>query len=119
MNIIGKILHELRVDHDLTQQQVADIIKVDQSQYSRYERGENDISFQAAITLSKFYNVPLNYLSGIAYDRSINNHDEEEWLNIIDNYTYEQLFVDVAVLSETDRTILIRFIKFLRTDKSE
>ena len=36
-------LKDLREDHDLTQQAVADYLGMKQSQYSRYERGIRDI----------------------------------------------------------------------------
>ena len=36
-------IRDMREDRDLTQQQIADYLRCDQSLYSKYERGERDI----------------------------------------------------------------------------
>ena len=55
-------LHDLRTDHDMTQQQVADIIKCDRSQYARYERGWRDIPTDLLRKLAKLYNTSTDYI---------------------------------------------------------
>ena len=58
-------LKDLREDNDLTQKQVAEILKTAREQYNKYELGKQEIPFQHVITLAKFYNVSLDYLAGI------------------------------------------------------
>ena len=57
-------LKDLREDEDLIQNQVAEILKTTQQQYSRWETGEYQIPFDKAIELSEYYNVSLDYLAG-------------------------------------------------------
>lgn len=55
-------IRDLREDRDLTQTQVAKILGMSQTGYSKYETGENDIPTQILIKLSKFYGVSIDYL---------------------------------------------------------
>jgi len=56
---------ELREDADLTQKQIAEFVHLSTISYIRYERGEREIPFDAAIKLAKHYNVSLDYLAGL------------------------------------------------------
>ncbi len=58
----------LREDNDLTQQQVADVLKTSQTMYARYERGANEMPIRHFVTLCKFYNVSADYLLGTSPD---------------------------------------------------
>lgn len=57
-------IRDLRNDHDLKQQQVADYLGMSQTGYSKYEVGTNDIPTQILIRLARFYNVSIDYLLG-------------------------------------------------------
>ena len=59
-------IEDLRIDHDLTQQEVADILHCQREVYRRYEKGTRDIPLEYAIALAKYYNVSLDYLVGIS-----------------------------------------------------
>ena len=48
-------LRDLREDADLTQTQVAAILHMSQTGYSKYETGENDIPTRVLIQLARFY----------------------------------------------------------------
>jgi len=58
-------LKDLREDHDLSQQQVADYLCMKQPQYSRYERGYRDIPTDILIKLAKLYNTSTDYILGL------------------------------------------------------
>lgn len=58
-------LKDLREDHDLTQQKVADYLGMKQAQYSRYERGLRDIPTDMLIRLAQLYNTSTDYLLGL------------------------------------------------------
>jgi len=58
-------LENLRIDHDLTQQQVADILFCQREVYRRYEKGSRELPLSYAITLAKYYNVSVDYLVGL------------------------------------------------------
>ena len=59
-------LRDIRQDRDLTQAQVAKILQIGQSDYSKYERGANMMGIDKYMALAKFYNVSLDYLTGLA-----------------------------------------------------
>ena len=55
-------LKELREDHDLFQKDIAKILSVTQQQYSRCEKGENQLSYDGLIKLADFYHTSIDYL---------------------------------------------------------
>ncbi len=57
-------IRDLREDNDLTQQAVADQLKLHKTTYVRYEQSETDIPFGIAIQIADFYRVSLEYLAG-------------------------------------------------------
>lgn len=57
-------LRDLRDDKDLSQTQIAMMLNMSQSGYSKYETGENDIPTSVLIKLADFYNVSIDYLLG-------------------------------------------------------
>lgn len=57
-----KRIRDLREDRDLNQTQVAEILNMSQTGYSKYETGENDIPTSVLIKLAKFYNVSTDYI---------------------------------------------------------
>ncbi|MBR7095668.1 MAG: helix-turn-helix transcriptional regulator [Clostridia bacterium] len=57
-------LRSLREDRDLNQTQVAKLLSMSQTGYSKYETGENDIPTAVLITLARFYNTSIDYLLG-------------------------------------------------------
>ena len=58
-------IRDLREDHDLTQQQVAEYLMCDQSLYSKYDRGERDVPLNIMIKLAQFYKTSIDYLVGL------------------------------------------------------
>ena len=61
-------LRDLREDHDLSQQQIADYLGMKQPQYSRYERGLLDIPTDVLIRLARLYNTSTDYILGLTKD---------------------------------------------------
>ena len=55
-------LRDLREDNDLTQAQVAAILKVHQTTYSSYELGKLGIPADALSALADYYGVSVDYL---------------------------------------------------------
>lgn len=65
MKTYNERLRELREDRDLSQAEVAEILKTTQQVYSRYENGINQIPIHHLITLCKFYTVSADYILGL------------------------------------------------------
>ena len=57
-------LRDLREDKDLSQTQLAKILGMSQTGYSKYETGENDIPTTILIKLARFHNTSIDYLLG-------------------------------------------------------
>ena len=57
-------LRDIREDHNLNQTQVAQLLHISQTTYSRYESGVLDIPSAALITLASFYGTSVDYLLG-------------------------------------------------------
>ena len=58
-------LKDLREDHDMSQQQVADYLGMKQPQYSRYERGLRDVPTDVLIRLAQLYKTTTDYILGL------------------------------------------------------
>ena len=61
---LGKNLKEVRNRHNDTQRKTSDIIKVDQSNYSKYELGKFLIHTYPLIDFAKHYKVSIDWLCG-------------------------------------------------------
>lgn len=55
-------IRDLREDHDMTQQQVADKIGITQRKYSYIETGTQPLTDEILVALSKLYNVSIDYI---------------------------------------------------------
>ena len=62
-------LEDLRVDHDKTQQQIADILHCKREVYRRYEKGEREIPVWALIRLAEYYGTSVDYILGRTEDK--------------------------------------------------
>lgn len=58
-------LRDLREDNDKTQAEIAKVLKITSQQYQLYESGKREIPLHHIITLAKYYNVSLDYLSDL------------------------------------------------------
>ena len=58
-------LEDLRIDANLTQSQVAQILNCQREVYRRYEKGIRELPFSYAIILAKYYSVSLDYIAGL------------------------------------------------------
>ena len=59
-------LRELRVSAGMNQTEIADILDMQQNQYSRYERGERELPMHLFVKLAVYYKVSLDYMVGIS-----------------------------------------------------
>ena len=59
-----KRLEDLRIDNDLTQQDIANVLHCQREVYRRYEKGVRELPLSYAIVLADYYNVSLDYLVG-------------------------------------------------------
>ncbi len=55
-------IRNFREDKDLTQTEIAKLLGMSQTGYSKYETGENDIPTPILIALAKIHNTSIDYL---------------------------------------------------------
>ena len=65
MEISSIRIKELRLERGLSQREVADYLKIDRSNYSKYERGLLMMTPIMIRQICKFYNVSADYIVGL------------------------------------------------------
>ncbi len=65
-------IKELRLAQHRTQINVSTLLGIDQSYYSKIERGKHDIELNTLIKIAEFYNVSLDYLTNRTNKKEIN-----------------------------------------------
>ena len=58
-------IRDLREDNDLSQADMAKLLKCSQQTYSRYESHTTEIPLESLIYLAQYYNTSVDYLLGI------------------------------------------------------
>ena len=59
-----KRIRDLREDNDKNQTEIAKMLGMSQTGYSKYETGENDVPTQILIKLARYYNTSVDYSLG-------------------------------------------------------
>ena len=79
-------LRDLREDADKTQKEIAELLNTNQSQYQKYESGKRELPLHHAITLSNFYNVSIDYITGITNIKYGKNNMNTEERNLLERW---------------------------------
>lgn len=64
MNVTNERIKEIRLEHGLTQVEVANVLNVSQREYWRYEQRGYSVNILFLAQLAIFYNVSLDWFSG-------------------------------------------------------
>lgn len=62
-------LKDLREDRDLLQKDIAKILDMSQTGYSKYEVGTNDIPTTILVKLAEFYKTSTDYILGLTNEK--------------------------------------------------
>lgn len=65
VNAVYKRIRDLREDAELSQRELAEILHMHKTTYTRYETGEREIPFNVAVLLARYYKVSLDYIAGL------------------------------------------------------
>lgn len=57
-------LKDLRIEHNLTQQQLADILKVDRTTVMKWETNACETNFDMLVKIADYFDVSCDYLLG-------------------------------------------------------
>lgn len=60
-----KKIKNLRIEHNLNQEELAKILEVNRSTYTGWELGTNTIPLRKLFELSNYYKVSIDYISGL------------------------------------------------------
>lgn len=63
--MVGERLLDLRKDMGLTQDELAEILKINKHSISSYEREKSEPPDAIKISIAKFFNVSIDYLLGL------------------------------------------------------
>lgn len=55
-------IRELREDRDIRQREICKILNISQQQYSHYESGLSQMTYEQLIKLSDFYEISIDYI---------------------------------------------------------
>ena len=91
-----KRIRDLREDHGLSQQQVAQILGIHRTTYAHYERGDRDIPLYTAVHLTKLYHVSLDYLA-----ECLEDNGEES--SLAPSYCRKSMPINAMIQQSSDR----------------
>lgn len=96
--LIGIELRKLRRDNKRSQKEIANYLHISQSQYSKYERGEVNITLDYIVSLSAYYHISLDE---IVYQRKPSR--SYNYLKYVHHrlYLYEQLSKELPLYHDT------------------
>lgn len=66
-----KRIGDLRIDNDLTQNKMADILNVSRNTYSKWELGYNNIPLEMLDKFASYFNVSIDYITALTDKKSI------------------------------------------------
>lgn len=58
-------IKEIRIDHDKPQKEIAALLGIGQSYYSKQERGEKPFQIEQIIKIAEYYHVSADYILGL------------------------------------------------------
>lgn len=98
-------IRDLREDSDKKQSELAEYLGTTTQYYGLYEKGANEISFERAIMLAKYYGVSLDYIAGLTNSKkglSVGelSKEQQELIRLASSLTDEEKkkFADIITL---------------------
>ena len=86
-------MQQLREEKNLSQGVLAKELEVTRQAYSRYERGERELGYEALAKLAKFFDVSIDYLLGNStyyYPDAVATDEQRELFALFDEMTAAQ-----------------------------
>ena len=108
MQHIGKTIKKYREEKNLTQKQIADLIHMHRSNYSRVETGERELSIEAIQKIATLF--------GMTIDQLVNEETIPQEISLEDVTSNEQMKL-IQQLDEEDKETVFRIIDKMLTTK--
>lgn len=109
MQHIGTTIKKIREQKDLTQQQIAELIHMHRSNYSRVETGERELSIEAINKVAKYFGMTIDEL--VNFDGNIPDD-----VTVEDKTLMEQVKL-IAELEPEEKSIVFKMIDTFLTKK--
>lgn len=109
MEHIGFIIKELRTKNNMTQQQVANLVHMHRSNYSRVEKGERDLSIESIKKVADYFDLSIDEL--VSYEGGRPTEVVIEHKGIL-----EQVKL-IAQLDEDEKNVVFKMIEAFLTKK--
>lgn len=109
MKHIGKTIKTIREEKGLTQQQIAELVNMHRSNYSKVESGERDLSIDAINKVAKFFGMSIDEL--VNFDGNIPNE-----VTVEDKSLMEQVKL-IAELEPEEKNMVFKMIDTFLTKK--
>ena len=77
----NKNLKYIRQQRGISQQELADKLKIDRSTISRWENDEMDVTVGNALQIADFFNIPMEELTG--KDLTVNDNNSFDELDVL------------------------------------
>lgn len=106
---VGKNIKNIRKNRGITQQQLADLINMHRSNYSKVETGQREISISALAKIAKYFNVSVDDL--------IQNKNEIPQEIEIKNIGLSEKIKLIEQLEDDEQNMVFKFIDSLLTKK--
>ena len=109
MKHIGKLIKTIREEKGMTQQQIAELIHMHRSNYSKVESCERDLSIEAVNKIAKYF--------GISIDELVNfNGKMPNEVTVEDKSLLEQVKL-IAELESEEKNMVFKMIDTFLTKK--
>lgn len=91
-------IKNLRIDNDLTQEEISKKLNINRRTYADYENLVNETPLDVFVKIACFYNVSLQYLSGLTNVRFP--------ILPLDSYSYNKVLTNIINLRERNNLTL-------------
>lgn len=112
-NVLGKKLRNLRLENKMTQDDIAEILDMSRTSFSKYENGASTPPLSTLRKLAAIYNVSLNYLiyddSAIISVRDEGNTEAPDPSEAVSSFTQ---------LTRDEKKLIMKF-RLLNSQKQE
>ncbi|MCD4665859.1 MAG: helix-turn-helix transcriptional regulator [Bacteroidales bacterium] len=106
---IGLNIKRLRKEREIKQHEIADLIGMHRSNYSKIENGQREISIAAVDKIAKFFNITIDELIHLG-------EDLPEEIKVEDKTTVEQIKL-IQELEDEEKNMVFKMIDTFLTKK--
>lgn len=114
-NFFNKNLKNIRLEKKMSQQKLADLVKVNRANISRWENGEVEIPLDAAYNLSKVLNV--DFIDMVSKDL-IEDGSLKEYLDNKTNNLIKEIQSNPSI-SDKGKEMLLNTLNYVKEDTND